>query len=149
MEITFYKNNSEPNRIDKDLTTLFTLSGTLKDETSIVDPVVLIESTKPINANYAYIPEFARVYFIKDIVCVANNLWRVSMHCDVLSSFKNEIRSCNVIVSRQQYEYNMYLPDNKYPIAQNTFTITTKIGPSFDTNNRNVLLLSSCGSASN
>lgn len=74
-------------------------SGTLKEETSIISPVVLMELENPSNYNYAYIPEFRRYYFISDIVSVRKGLWRISMKVDVLESFKNYILDLGVILS--------------------------------------------------
>ena len=65
--IVFMYNNEPMNKIGKTPETKFTLEGTLKEESSIVDPVILIEKDNPIEANYAYIAEFERYYYIKDI----------------------------------------------------------------------------------
>ena len=74
-------------------------SGTLREETSIISPVVLMELENPSSYNYAYIPEFGRYYFINDIVSVRKGLWRISMQVDVLESFKNYILDLGVILS--------------------------------------------------
>ena len=41
--IFMQRNTSEPERVDKTLTLISTLTGTLKQETSIIDPVILVE----------------------------------------------------------------------------------------------------------
>lgn len=41
--IALQTNASEKNKLVKDLTTIATVTGTLKTETSIIDPVILIE----------------------------------------------------------------------------------------------------------
>ena len=124
--VTFYQNNSEPNKVDKELREIVTLSGVLKDETSIVNPTILIESNTIIG-NYVYIPTFNRYYYITDIVSFRNKLWQVSLKCDVLMSFRNDIRKNNALVARQQYEYNMYLKDPLMEVYSDTFTITKKL----------------------
>ena len=43
MNIILYVNNSEKNKIGKNLTNDFSLSGTLRDATNIINPVILIE----------------------------------------------------------------------------------------------------------
>lgn len=141
MDITFYTNNSEPNKIDKNLTTLYTLSGTLKEECSITDPVVLIESATVVTANYAYIPDFGRVYFVKDIVNVSRTHWRVSMHCDVLSSFKDEIKACDCVMERNEFDYNLYLADRKMLVETDKFTITNRIGSTDFSGHNNIILM--------
>ena len=41
--IVFYVNSSEKNKMDKTLTEITTMSGTLRNETSIIDPVIIVE----------------------------------------------------------------------------------------------------------
>lgn len=99
MNITLYVNNSERQAISKNLSDGVTLTGSLRNESSVINPTILIETTNPSSYNYAYIPEFGRYYFITDMVSVRTNLWRISMSVDVLMSFQNQILNLDVIVS--------------------------------------------------
>ena len=68
-------NNSEPERVMKDLKTLATLTGSLKDGTSVINPTILIQGSPAtvqqiVTSNYLQIPEFGRYYFIRDISSV-------------------------------------------------------------------------------
>ena len=99
MDIKLYKNHSEKNKINKSLTGEVEYTGTLRDETSVINPIVLIHAENLSLYNYAYIPQFHRYYFIRDIVSVRTGLWRVSMSVDVLMSFKTDILDLNVILS--------------------------------------------------
>lgn len=99
MEITLYTNNSEKNKLEKSLSNAKKLSGKLREESSIVNPSILIQIENPSSFNYAYIPEFKRYYFITDAVSVRTDIWRISLHCDVLMSFKNELKATPVILS--------------------------------------------------
>lgn len=98
MEITLYVNNSEVNRIGKNLTNAFTLSGTLREQTNVIQPDILITMGNPTEYNYAYIPLFKRYYFIKDITSVRNGLWRLHLTVDTLETYKNEILNCSCIL---------------------------------------------------
>lgn len=98
MEITLYVNNSEVNRIGKNLTNAFTLSGTLREQTNVIEPDILITMGNPTEYNYAYIPLFKRYYFIKDITSVRNGLWRLHLTVDTLETYKNEILNCSCIL---------------------------------------------------
>ena len=123
MDIILCKNNSEPNKINKNISNLLTLSGNLKEDTSILNPVVLIEIEDPAEYNYTYIPEFNRYYFINDIVSVRNGIWRISMTVDVLMSFKSSILTVPVILSDTEYlGSDMYLPGQlwKTKVTENT-----------------------------
>lgn len=99
MDIILYVNSSERQAITKTLSNGLTLTGSLRNESSVINPTILIETTNPSSYNYAYIPEFGRYYFITDIVSVRTNLWRVSMSVDVLMSFAQSILDLDVIVS--------------------------------------------------
>ena len=115
MNITFYKNSSEKEKIGKSLSSGLTLSGNLRDECSITSPSILVEATSLVDYNYCYIPEFKRYYFISDIVSVRNNLWRVSLKCDVLESFKSDILKSSCIVNKQQNQsYSNNIDDGSY-----------------------------------
>ena len=117
MTIKFYKNLSEKNHLDKDITQMGTdVTGTLREECSVIDPVIKIESFTSFDftqCNYAYITEFGRYYFINNIV-LKGNLYEVHMHVDVLSTYKDVIRANSAVVARQQYKYNLYLQDGNF-----------------------------------
>lgn len=99
MQIVLYNNISEKNRLNKTLQNAYELTGSLKEETSVLNPDVLIEIENPTNYNYAHIPEFGRYYFIKGFTSVRDGLWRVSLDVDVLYSFKDGILNLSGIVS--------------------------------------------------
>lgn len=142
-EIQLCQNNSETNRIGKNVVVLSTLSGTLKDGTSLIDPVILIESASVPVCNYAIIGAFNRKYFVKDIKSVRNNLWEISMHVDVLDSYASEIRSTNAIIARNEYEYNLYLNDDRWWLSQKRFTVTKTLSGGLNGFNttENILLI--------
>lgn len=99
MIITLYYNHSENNVINKDKASARAFTGTLREETSITNPVFIIESDETIvNYNYAYIPDFSRYYFITDITSVRNGLWRITLRCDVLESFADDILSSSCVI---------------------------------------------------
>ena len=118
MEITLYTNESEKNKLEKTITTSILLEGNLRDESSIINPIILISSNKediPYMYNYAYIPAFGRYYFITDIESVRTGIWRVSMHVDVLMSYKEQIKNLNVIINNsEQTGANNYLSGEQW-----------------------------------
>lgn len=117
--ITFRKLNGERSLLDKSNAFItggsnpsLVVSGVLKEQSSIINPVVLIRtSTIIMEYNYAEIDTFKRKYFITDIKNVRNDLWEISMHVDVLYSYWNILKWNNYFVERNQYDYNALLPD--------------------------------------
>ena len=97
MEITFYLNNDEPNKVNKTLSSGYEIEGSLKSECTIENPIILIESDIDINQyNYFYIPEFDRYYFRTRFTVVRNGLIRIEGKTDVLMSFKDQIQNFDV-----------------------------------------------------
>lgn len=113
MKLKLYKNLSDKNHVDKSLQLMGEINGTLRDDCSIINPVIKIEDFTGFdfaNCNYAYIEEFERYYFINNISCI-HDLFELSMHVDVLSTYKVAIRSNTAVISRQENFYNLYLQD--------------------------------------
>ena len=133
-EVAVQRNNSETNQLNKNLTTLLTLTGSLKEGTSIIDPVILVsadlEDLK--FANYLSITAFGRSYFIQNITSYRQGLVEIYCHVDVLTSFRVEIRRNKGIIFRQQNEWNLYLNDGVLEIYQNPIVTTHEFPNGFD-----------------
>ena len=129
--IVLQRNNSEMNRVSKAVDNLFTVSGVLKEDTSIIDPVIKIECdlSAVTGCNYLSIPAFGRSYFINNIRSIRNGLVEFSCHVDVLSSFASEIRGNTAIIKRQENAWNLYLNDGSFKVYQNP-NVLTKAFPS-------------------
>ena len=120
MEIILYYNDSEKIKLDKELTQIGTIEGRLFQNTSITKPNIMFDlDTTIFSANYLYIPQFNRYYFITDVVNVSANKWQIQARVDVLTSFKSAIRENTAIIERQENEYNLYLDDKYYRAYQN------------------------------
>lgn len=129
MDIYMYKNSAEKIVLNKDnyLSSEIHLSGYLRDECDIINPVIEISkaayskiwygaetvdvqstgqdvmSENPYaipEHNYIYIPKFKRYYFVDNITSVRKGLWRISMSVDVLMSFRDKINNLTGIVKR-------------------------------------------------
>ena len=141
MQINFYKNSSEKNKIGKSLSSGLTLNGNLRDECSITSPSILVEATSLVDYNYCYIPEFKRYYFISDITSVRNNLWRVSLKCDVLESFKTDILKLSCIVDKQQNQsYSNNIDDGSYINRADSFVEIANYQNGFNSSGEFILI---------
>lgn len=100
MNIILYKNNSPNNYVTKQLAGALTLNGSLRDESSVIDPVIMIEANNLSTYNYLYISQFSRFYFIRNVESVRTNLWRITCHVDVLNTYRSQIRSHMAIISK-------------------------------------------------
>ena len=118
--------------LDKATQYLGEMTGSLKDNTSIINPTILVDGsilTYP-TLNYLFIPEFGnRRYFINNITSVRTNLFEISAHVDVLSTYASQIRQNRGIVKRQRDIWNLYLNDGSFRVYQNPL-IQTLVYPS-------------------
>lgn len=119
---------SEKNRMDKTITDIATYSGTLRADTSIVDPVFLVECdlANVVHANYLTVQAFGRSYFINNIRSMRAGLVEFTCHCDVLSSFKTQIRQNHAIMHRSERNWNLYLNDGSLKMTQRPEKIVTE-----------------------
>ena len=132
MTINLYNCEAEMNRIGKNNKSLITsLSGTLKQESSIIDPIIMLQLADCTGINYAYIEEFKRYYFVSEIRQVRNDLVELTMHVDVLDSFKDAILKNTAILDKSQSTGNPYFDDGSMASDSRTFTQVYNYGNGF------------------
>lgn len=102
MEIRLYTTNDPHNKIGKTLLNESIYDITLKDVADILAPSIRITSDTPILANYAYIPDFQRYYFVGNIVVVNKRIYTLNLECDVLESFKDDILASYGLITRTE-----------------------------------------------
>lgn len=122
MTITLYKNESEKNKINKILTSVVSVTGVLRDSSSIINPEIVIEYNNPTGFNYCHIDSFNRYYFVNNITVISDKLIKLSLKVDVLESFKTSILSQNIIVDKSTNKVNNYLHDENLIVNVKTKT---------------------------
>ena len=123
MKITLYKNYSDSNEANKELVIIKETTGTIKEDCSILDPVIVMKNFTDLpTANYLYIDEFKRYYFIKDIVILNNGYSTISCHSDILSNALPYLLKLDAVIARQEFIYNPDLNDASIPVLQNEKT---------------------------
>ena len=115
MQVVFYNNSSGNEHVNKSITEVATFDVELKDSCSVQNPVLLL-SGKYLNANYCYIADFGRYYYIDDITQIRKNLWQYTLRCDVLMSFSKEIEANKAIIERTESPkyYNKNFDDSEW-----------------------------------
>lgn len=127
MNIQLMYNLSDNNTINKSLTTLNTMTAEIKQESSVIDPELLV-TAYPLNANYLYIPQFKRYYFITNVTSVRNGLWRITCHVDVLETYKEAILKQYAIIKRQEFNYNLLQDDSEFKVYKDRLYQTLTVG---------------------
>lgn len=131
MDITFMYTDSPNNALQKNYSNVAAFDSVYaRNNVSIVHPDITLETTPGTTdgANYAYINDFGRFYFIVDREVLTNGLMRFRLKEDVLMSFHVDILTGNGIVERQRDNYDMYLPDNQIPVDCRKAVTYRKIG---------------------
>ena len=114
MTIKLYSQISERNCVKKTLgDPVLDLTGTLRNESSLIDPVILIEADAAALAavNYMYIDSFSRYYFVRGIKSIREGLVEISGHVDVLQTFWPQIKTNTAIIRRQSQLWNLNIND--------------------------------------
>lgn len=110
MTIVLYDNNSPFNKVNKDITRVGTLTGTLRGEADAVHPRILIEADVLPDFNYAEISTFGRYYYLDDVKNIRRSLWEITLKSDPLMSFKDVVyNSSGIIKSTEAFGANDYL----------------------------------------
>ena len=140
--VKFYYNRSDERQVFKDIIEGETLSGTLRDSSSIISPVIVFESDAILRYNFCYIPQFRRYYFIRNVESYRNQLWIVTMECDVLMSFKNDIANCQVVVDKQTMPENgdEYIDDGSLVADNYMFNTVYNFANGFNQNPTYILI---------
>ena len=138
--IECYMNTSDNNVVNKTITSVVQLTGTLRNEAEVVDPKILIEIDDPNKFNYLYIPALKRYYYVVDRTSVRNNIVELSAHCDVLMTYKAQFLGLPAVISRNTHDYNVYLPDNQFS-AMGYERVQVKSFPNSLTADKNYILV--------
>lgn len=135
-------NQEELNKITKSPATVMTLTGTLRDETDLVNPQIIVEYDGTLtNVNYMYIAEFHRYYFITKIESVRTKLWRIYAHCDVLKTYSEGILGTECVVARSESKFNLMINDSAFKVYSNPRLQIIKFSGNFNAATSYVLVM--------
>ena len=96
MELKLYSVTDGDNVIGKTMTLKTTMEINLKRDVDISAPVLFLIPNLPTGfngINYAEIPLLNRFYFITSAVNTSSNIWKLDLDCDVLETYKAEIKA--------------------------------------------------------
>lgn len=131
MKVQIYKTDSERNKLNKSLELVKEIDVKLLNNTEILKPFIevtnipLEELTK---ANYMYIADLNRYYFIDNIELMTGNNVYISGSVDVLMSYLDSILNIKGTVKRSESLKNGYIIDENYKSVSYS-QITTKRFP--------------------
>lgn len=87
----------------------------IKETTNVLAPTIRVASSSNMSGyNYCYIERYGRYYFITAIETTPDGMWVISCRCDVLMSYKTQIKALTGTLERSEKNYNGYLNDSGY-----------------------------------
>lgn len=146
LQISLYKCSAENNRVDKSdyITSAFNMVGVLREQCSVLDPVITVEKTNPaiMQYNYMYIPEFGRWYFITNIISKSQGIWEIHGHVDVLYTWGGEIKQNKAIINKtaEASKANIYLDDGSFVMDSHKYHTIVPFSSGFDSSGSNILI---------
>ena len=121
MTVTYWSSFSKRKNSTKQPTSGTDVTVRLKEDCSIINPV-FESATMPATANYIYVSEWGRYYFVTNVTYISNTTKLFSCEVDVLASYKSQISATKAMIMRASSNYNVWIPDNEvYVSTQKTF----------------------------
>ena len=133
MTVQFYNINDDKRVVDKNAGLSTAIGNAVSiaptSKVSVINPVIEIDNnTQFWAANYAYISDLGRYYYVTDITLNTAQRMIVNLSVDVLKSYAAQIRACKATVLRSESTHNGFpteYPDSKLPVYPNHKNVTS------------------------
>lgn len=114
MNVKLYINESNNNVLNKKITLISEDNILLKYDVDVYKPIVKIKKPLLNNCNYVYIEDFKRYYYITNKKSINTDVIELSLKCDVLMSFKNDILNSKGLIIKSENLINNYINSDIY-----------------------------------
>ena len=143
MTVIFYTYNGIKNKINKILSSGFTVNDVIiQNDFDITNFDLLIKNSNfNLEYNYCFIPDLNRYYFIENIEKMNGSIYKIRITVDVLKSFSNQIENINAIITKSEN------PDNNFvncEVSENYTSEVINMTDNFN-HNGNLILVTSLG----
>lgn len=136
MNCNLYFNQSTENKLNKVLTDKGTRTILFINSVDFIQPIITVK-TLPVGVNYCYLERLERYYFIESVKNLKNELFELSLKCDVLMTYKNDIEKSKAIIIESTNEIN---PNNTDYIAEKNINVNEIVLENPFTENSDVLI---------
>lgn len=135
MKVTLYSGFGKRNNSTKTPTGGTVYTGTLKDNCTILKPIIIFQAagaddyfpeSYPASYNYAYIDAFERFYFVTEWEWAERN-WIATLEVDPLATYKGDIGTGTHYVERCSGSFNGRITDTVYPVMTDPSVTITDI----------------------
>ena len=120
MQLQVKKLSTDPLLLDKrpHFTNPTTYTVQINNPVNVETPTFILNVNGVFDANYAYVPEWGKYYFLGEPTYLDGNRLTVTGQCDVLTTNADEIKALSINVTRSN-KLNRYLHDNLQPSQVN------------------------------
>ena len=118
--ITTFNNKSPRHVVNKNLSVVEVTNCDNYSDINLKRPMVILAGIQSKNANYAYIPEFGRYYFVTDKTITNDGRLILELDSDPLSSFWGDIAKSPCVANRSSSNYDPYIHDDLITIRDKT-----------------------------
>ena len=98
IKLTLYQYTGQKNVVNKSLPVGIDCLGVLRSATNVINPTIIIRVNTLVKANYAYLPDFGRYYFVDNISYIPGDKAEINLSVDVLKSYESEIMDATATV---------------------------------------------------
>ena len=148
MRCELFYNKSDQRYIRKELEAIYPVGSQnpyfdieIIEDSSVENPtLILSHETNVMQANYMFIPDLGRFYYIEEKT-MSNGRLFIKAKVDVLMSFAEEILNTMVVLERSEDKFNLYLPDNLLPLETPSNVRTIDFPSGFQENSEFILIL--------
>lgn len=107
----------DPRVVNKTYTSAASVSAEVWGDCSRENPTLLLDyNASVLTANYAYISDFGRYYYVKDVVITEGHKMKVSLAVDALKSYEQTILKTNFFIRRSEAKCNWSIADELCPV---------------------------------
>lgn len=131
LTVAILRTSADPRVLDKEVETIATRDCRPTEGCTLLNPRIILSWTQDISmANYMYISQWGRFYFIENVTIQPGNMCIITGSVDVLKTYAAAIRRCTATVVRSESvgAPTMY-PDDKLPIIPGRKSITSSAMP--------------------
>ena len=125
MEIILYRNLADPRVLDKrtQMSTIATVQAKVYYPLNILSPSFSLKySSAHISANYCYITDFGRYYFLSEPVLDSGEVITFTGQIDSIMSYRIAISNLDCVCLTSQYDFNEYIPHDIPSTSKATIT---------------------------
>lgn len=131
VSIITYNNKSANNVIHKSLTQIESATCEFYGNIDIKRPVVILIGTNSKLANYAYVADLHRYYYIESAVIQNDGRLMLYLNSDPLMSFWDEFKNSPCVAKRSSSNYDPYLVDEMISIKESVHYSIRRLNGSF------------------